>query len=315
VSRDQIVDLLWADRPPRTCLSLVHDYVRQLRRLLEPERTRGSAGRTLVRANLAYRLQLAPHELDVLSFDDFVARARRADAAGDPDTALDLYARALLCWRQPVLSGLDPQMRRHPAAVAIAGRRVSTALAHADLAIRLSRADEAVARLRDMVDDEPLHEGMQARLMLALAGSGQQGAALAVFAEVRQRLANDLGIEPGPELATAHLRVLRQDVPAAGPAAGGPGEASAPPGGVPAQLPADVAAFTGRHRPTWLPRPHQVLIERRQGDVGQQRREDPALRVPVSEFSGTPVSVITPAFKNAFTRASTRAGRLRSRAA
>jgi hypothetical protein len=132
--------------------------------------------------------------------------------------------------------------------VAIAGRRVSATLAYADLATALGRHEQAVSRLRALVDDEPLHEGLHSRLMLALAGSGQQGAALGQFADLRARLADELGIEPGPEIAAAHLRVLRQDVPGvarqdATPAATRPGRPALV---APAQLPADAAAFTGR---------------------------------------------------------------------
>ena len=89
--------------------------------------------------------------------------------------------------------------------------------------------------------------------MLALATGGQQAAALRLFAELRARLSEELGIEPGVELQQAHLRVLRQQLPAAVVAGAGPGEdpSTDTPTTVqalakPAQLPADVAAFTGR---------------------------------------------------------------------
>jgi tetratricopeptide (TPR) repeat protein len=89
------------------------------------------------------------------------------------------------------------------------------------------------------VDVEPLHEGLHARLVLALAGDGQQAAALRVFDDLRRRLRDDLGINPGAELRDAQLRVLRGDI---GPAVA-PGRSGRP---KPAQLPADVSGFVGR---------------------------------------------------------------------
>ena len=69
-----------------------------------------------------------------------------------------------------------------------------------------------------------MHEGVHARLMLLLAASGQQAAALSLYAELRTRLDEELGVEPGHDLADAHLRVLRHEVTAAAPAAE-PGDA------------------------------------------------------------------------------------------
>src|SRR5262249_19855268 len=113
--------------------------------------------------------------------------------------------------------------------------------AYADIALGLGRHEPVVEALRALVHDEPLHEGLHARLMLGLAGSGQQAAALRLFAEIRTRLAEDLGIEPGAEIMAAHLRILRNEVAMAGAAARpGPGHP------VPAQLPADIGGFTGR---------------------------------------------------------------------
>ncbi len=121
--------------------------------------------------------------------------------------------------------------------------------------------------------DEPLNESLQARLMLVLAASGQQASALSHYDQVRARLRDELGVDPGAEMRAAHGQVLRQEIPA--PAAGdladcavepqsaepSPGSAE-PPGSQavsgpppprgpsplvpPAQLPADLPAFAGR---------------------------------------------------------------------
>ncbi len=145
-------------------------------------------------------------------------------------------------WRGPVLADAGHHLRRHVCAVALGRQRVAAALTHADLAMELGRPEAAATPLAAVVADEPLHEGLHARLMLALAGDGEQAAALGLFAEVRARLRQELGVEPGPELQAAHLRVLRQEIrpPHRGPAPLAPAVA------VPAQLPVDLDGFAGR---------------------------------------------------------------------
>ena len=227
VALEEIIDALWGDRPPATCRNLVHVHLSRLRKLL-PTPIEAVGG--------GYRLVADADRLDLLRFDEFTTAARAARDTG-PEAALDLYARALACWRGPVLADLTDRLRQHPAVVAVAQRRVAAVLAHADVAIALRRYGPAADRLRELVHDEPLHEGAYARLVLAVAGSGQRAAALALFTQVRNRLVDELGVEPGEELRRAQARVLHGDLPTGAPLAPRP---------APAQLPADVVGFTGR---------------------------------------------------------------------
>jgi tetratricopeptide (TPR) repeat protein/DNA-binding SARP family transcriptional activator len=253
VPRGEIIDALWGERPPATCVELVHTYVAWLRRVLEPGRRRRAPGQTLVSVRGGYLLVADAEQLDVLRFDDLAGRALRARAVGDLAAACGLLAQALGQWRGPVLADLGPRLGQHPAAVALSQRHIGAALAYADLAIALGRLAELVVPLQALCRQEPLHEGLHARLMLALAGRGQQATALQLFGELRGRLADELGVEPGAEIQDAHLRVLRQQLPAEAPMAvsagwdvSAPTAATPPAAAIPAQLPPDVAAFTGR---------------------------------------------------------------------
>jgi DNA-binding SARP family transcriptional activator/Tfp pilus assembly protein PilF len=240
VSRDEIVDVLW-DSPPKTCLNLIQVYIGQLRRLLEPDRRQRRPAATVRLAPGGYLLNLG--ETDVAHFDELLSRARRD--AGDAAAAREHLGQALDCWRGAVLAGDDQRLRQHRTAVALSRRRVDAALAYADLALADPAgraAPPAVQRLLAIVPDEPLHEGLHARLALLLAAGGEQAEALRVLADVRARLAEDLGVEPGDELRAAQLLVLRQEPrPGAEAEAGPPANAI-----VPGQLLADVATFTGR---------------------------------------------------------------------
>jgi DNA-binding SARP family transcriptional activator/tetratricopeptide (TPR) repeat protein/DNA-binding XRE family transcriptional regulator len=261
VPRAEIVDALWGQAPPDTCLELVHTYVARLRALLEPGRRPRAPAQLLVGVPGGYRLELDTGQLDAMRFDELAAMARQARRAADLQAAHGLFAQALALWRGAVLADLGFRLREQPAAVALSRRRLAVTLDFADNAIGLGRYEAAVAPLRELCRDEPLHEGVHARLMLALAGCGQQADALGLFAELRRRLIEELGIEPGAEVQDAHLRILRQQVPgpAGARAVAAPrpdrapedaGSAGARAGGLstPAQLPADVAAFTGRTR-------------------------------------------------------------------
>ena len=244
VGREEIVDVLWGDNPPATYRDLIHVYVARLRKVLAPGQRRGAPARVIARVNGGYQLTADTGQLDLLRFDELVARAHEVREA-DRAAALELLTQALACWRRPVLADLTVRLRQHPAAVALSRRRLAEVLACADLALGLGYYQQAEPRLREMVHEEPLHEGVHARLMLALAGSGQQAAALELFTRLRDRLLEELGVEPGPELQAAQARVLRGDLPTAERLAERH-DMSASPHGPPAQLPADVVGFTGR---------------------------------------------------------------------
>jgi DNA-binding SARP family transcriptional activator/Tfp pilus assembly protein PilF len=257
----EVVEALWGEDPPPTHPALLHSHVARLRRLLEPDRPAGAPAQTVRRDAGGYRLCLAlpGEQLDLARFDELLAAADRARGAGDRGSALELLAEALGCWRGPLLADADPsgRLRRHPAGVAASQRRVAAAVALGDLAADLGRQQRAIALLEPLAREEPLHEGLAARLMLALARSGEQAAALRLFTDVRTRLADELGVDPGDELQAAHLRVLRGE-PRPTPVTAGNGVAAAPDGPAaaarpdsprspaPAQLPATIASFTGR---------------------------------------------------------------------
>ncbi|MFI5493466.1 BTAD domain-containing putative transcriptional regulator [Actinoplanes sp. NPDC051859] len=247
VPRHEIVDVLWGHNPPDSCLNLVHTHVARLRRVLARS---GDGGATITHVGNGYRLRIEPDRLDLSRVAALLSLAE--DSAGGESATLDRLSGALALWRGPALADLSPRLSQHPAAAALNRRRIATAISYAGLAVTLGRPDRAVRELHAVTGHEPLHEQLHARLMLALAACGQQAEALALYQQLRDRLADQLGVEPGGELRDAQLRILRQDLPTAtgtppvhgavrpAPPASLPGQRR------PAQLPADVAYFTGR---------------------------------------------------------------------
>jgi DNA-binding SARP family transcriptional activator/DNA-binding XRE family transcriptional regulator len=287
VHRSAIVDMLWPGDPPATAVSAVQSHISRLRGLLnhppphdgrEPadhelmprnggpvdgwqprdgglldhQRAPGDGVGRLVSAGASYSLRAGPGELDLLDFGRLAEDARAARQAGDAAGACGLYERALGLWRGEPLAGVD-LLAAHPGRAALAAQHTETVIEYAQLASTAGWHERALAALRALAAAEPLNERAHAQLMIALAGCGQQAEALRLFADLRARLDAELAMPPGPELAEAHLRVLRQDIPPpthggmprqgagiANPAVGG----GAPP--VPRQLPAGVRHFVGR---------------------------------------------------------------------
>ncbi len=244
-TQQEITDVLWPSGPPSSHQSLVHTYVSQVRRLLE----QGGPSPGVVRTPVGYLLEAPRHQIDLGHFDELLDQAERLHRTSDPASAHEALTQALRWWRGPVLADADPVLRQHPAAVVANERRVKAVLLHADTALLLRRPEDAVPVLWDMVNAEPLHEGLHARLILALASCGEQAAALGVFNRLRDRLDDELGIAPSAEVRDAHLRVLRQQLPLAPrPDRPAPPGRTASAGPLPAQLPATAGPYVGRRR-------------------------------------------------------------------
>ena len=149
--------------------------------------------------------------MDLLVFRDLAARAAAARADGDDVTAVECYEHAVGLWRGEPLADVDV-LCGHPGITALRQELIGVLLHYAEVACALGQHYRVLPRLQALADAEPLNEPAHARLMIALAGSGQQAAAIRVYEDVRSRLDRELGLYPGEELAEAYVRVLRQDI-------------------------------------------------------------------------------------------------------
>jgi DNA-binding SARP family transcriptional activator/tetratricopeptide (TPR) repeat protein/DNA-binding XRE family transcriptional regulator len=209
--RDAIADMLWMDAPPATAIMVIQSYVSRLRHILDPQHAARSRDSLLVSDGRSYRLGICGDRLDLLVFRNLANQARTL-AAQDPAAACGFYEQALSLWRGEPLADI-PLVHDHPAVVELSRERATLALEYAAAASAAGWHDRVLVHLRALTAREPLNEQAAACLMTALAGSGQQAAALEVFEDARRRLADQLGLDPGPKLAEAHVRVLRGQVP------------------------------------------------------------------------------------------------------
>lgn len=211
LSREALIDALWGEAIPATGMNLVQTYVARLRRILEPRRQFRDRGGHLASVGTGYRLQATKEELDVLDFRHLIAEADAAFAVGDATAACKLYDQALAMYDGDPLTDID-FLQGNPAVAKLSSERTVAITRYAESACEAGWHEQALPELTALTVSEPLNERAHALLMIALAGSGQQGVALQVYEDMRRRLDEQLGVYPSSELSTAYERVLRQDV-------------------------------------------------------------------------------------------------------
>ncbi|MFZ4153849.1 BTAD domain-containing putative transcriptional regulator [Streptomyces pseudogriseolus] len=204
VSVEMLKDALWGGAPPVSALPSLHNHVARLRRLLdEPGR--------LLTVPTGYVLRVDDGELDVQVFDTHVAAARVARADGDWERVRGECRAALGLWRGTPLGGLAPEVGGY----ALVRRLQEVRLLlqewryDAELALGDDRLADLVPELAALAEEHPLREAYHRQLMLALHRTGRQAEALVVHRDLRARLADELGVEPGPSVRDAHVEVLR----------------------------------------------------------------------------------------------------------
>ncbi|MEV0202006.1 tetratricopeptide repeat protein [Nonomuraea sp. NPDC050691] len=225
VSRDRLIAAVW-DCAPASAVANIQSYIAWLRRALPATarlRTQGAG----------YLLEVAREEVDLLVFEDQV---RLAKSETDPTKAAGRLQVALGLWRGSPAEDA-PLTGAMTALLAQWEERLAQArLDWADTQLELGRHAEVIAELRRFAGEQPLHERFWQQLMLALSGAGRRGEALEVYQHARTVLADELGIEPGPELQRLQAAVLSGSVPSEvrkwRPAM--------------CSLPADLAGFAGR---------------------------------------------------------------------
>ncbi|WP_051742412.1 AfsR/SARP family transcriptional regulator [Streptomyces xylophagus] len=262
VTTGQLAERVWGEEQPRQARATLHGYVSRLRRALSD-----TAEVAIARQGGGYVLALADTAtVDVHDFRRLVAQARETDDR----CAMALLEDALARWCGEAFGSLDTPWF-NSVRDSLDQERFAAQLDLDDLRLRLGRHSEALPGLRARAAAHPLDERLAGQVMLALYGSGRAAEALAHYQRVRHRLADELGIEPGPALRQIQATVLdpAPAPPVSRPPAPGPDRSVRAPaalaaenpaalprrastplertGSPPAQLPAPIAAFTGRH--------------------------------------------------------------------
>jgi DNA-binding SARP family transcriptional activator/WD40 repeat protein len=203
LSPDRLADALWGETPPKSWPKVVQGSMMRLRRALGPD--------AIETTSTGYRLLVSDDDVDHVRFERLVARAREFAAVREPARAVTTFERALALWRGPPFPELDGwDAGRAEAARLTEVRRASEEeLVEARLAA--GRPVEAVPEARRLAAREPYREHRWALLAVALYRSGRQREALDVIRGAASTLRNELGLDPGRELADLERAVLQQD--------------------------------------------------------------------------------------------------------
>nr|QXL90844.1 AfsR/SARP family transcriptional regulator [Streptomyces sp.] len=249
VSTKELIDELWGMRPPSKAVRAVHTYIYELRRALEEPPASANPCLLLTRPN-GYLVQLPRGAVDLNSFRALVKDGSEALSAGNPARAGRLLARSLSLWRGSALANVDCGELLEPHAAELEESRMRALELRIEADFQLGRHQQLTAELKALAAAMPLHEGVYAKLILALYRSNRRGEALKVFQDLRRHLISELGLEPGPELQRLQQAVLAADSTLDPPSAPQTPRTRAPSRwvvvGPPAQLPRDSVDFVGR---------------------------------------------------------------------
>ena len=209
--RDEIVNFLWGDDIPDSFDQLVHTYVYRIRLILKAHDSAQDGGMALLRRASGYELQIGENQLDLLDFRRLSAEAQQARTANDTMSEFSLLGDLLSLWRGNVLEGISPILYSHPVAVNSSAQRIGSALRFAELGISLEEYGEVIEKTGPVALGSPLHEGLHASLITALAGAGQRAEALELFTTIDMRLRRQSGIGAGTQLREAQDSILGAD--------------------------------------------------------------------------------------------------------
>jgi DNA-binding SARP family transcriptional activator len=259
VRTDRLIEAVWGDNPPATGRQQVHNTLAAMRRRFMAA---GAPADLLSRTSAGFVVNVAESSLDATHFDALAGRARALAAVGEAGAALRLSRAALDLWRGPALAGLDGRVfvnaadRLEEERLACLESRIEIELGlggpHSSSSSLPTPRPQLVPELAALAGEHPLRERLVGLWMRALYREGRRSEALGVYAAVRARLADELGLDPGPELMQLHEAILRDepgllsgpDTPPAAVITAAPARLS------PAELPADLVDFVGRRAET-----------------------------------------------------------------
>ena len=199
VSTSELVEALWGEDPPADAAGNLQSYLSRLRRVIGRER--------LVRTGVGYQLRVTPDDVDVGRVTALVGRTRDAPAA----VAVSLMAEALAGWRGEPLADVAGNVAFAPEVARLVEWRAHLLAEWLECRLVLEPASEVLPELERAARSHPMRERIQLLLVRGLHADGRTADALAVVGAYRRRLAEESGLDPGPELTGLAQRILAQD--------------------------------------------------------------------------------------------------------
>ncbi|MGO4617224.1 BTAD domain-containing putative transcriptional regulator [Nocardia sp. 2YAB30] len=208
VPRERLIDGLYGEDPPGDAAHALQSQVSRLRRAL---RAAGGAGDLVESSPAGYRLAVDRRQVDAHRFGRLVEEGRNALCDRDPAAAATLLDEAAALWRGAALADVADAPFAAAQITRLTEARLAALEDRAAASLALGDHNAVVSTLPELVAAHPLRERARALLMRGLYGAGRQAEALELFEQGRLLLADELGADPGAELAEAHLAILRAD--------------------------------------------------------------------------------------------------------
>jgi WD40 repeat protein/DNA-binding SARP family transcriptional activator len=202
VPAETLIDQIWPEEPPEKVRNVIQTYVSHLRKALGHDRIESHGP--------GYRLRLDPSELDAARFDALMRDAKKSLPV-DPNVAVATLEDALALWRGPALADLADQSSLLAEAARLDELRLEAQETRIEGLLAAGVQAQTIGELEALIARHPWRESLWGLLMLAFYREGRQAEALRSYQRVREILADELGIDPSPELARLHQRVLQQD--------------------------------------------------------------------------------------------------------
>lgn len=242
VQIETLMEELWGETPPSSALSTLQTYIYKLRKILFDR----ADDITLVTKPAGYVALIPPEKVDVRRFEKAMAEGLKAIEKQDAAASASTLGSALGLWRGRALTGVQPGSVLGGHITRLEESRLTALEFRIEAELKLGRHVELISELKELTAANPYHEGLHSKLILALYRAGRRGEALETYQRLRTVLVNELGVEPAPPTMRMQQCVLNSD----------PGldnvlarTAAAPASSTlatPAQLPPDVADFSGR---------------------------------------------------------------------
>jgi len=203
VSAERLLAQCWPDSPPDRARAALQVAIVRLRD------TVGAAA--IETTTHGYRLAAEPEDIDAVRFEQRVLAGRTALAEGGFEVAVENLRSGLDLWQGQALEDCRDDMADHAAIEALERIREDAAIDLLEARLGVGHHQQAVADLADAVGSRPFDERAVALLMLAQYRSGRQGDALASARDLRRRLHEELGVDPGVAVTELERRILRHD--------------------------------------------------------------------------------------------------------
>ncbi|MEO8694063.1 MAG: BTAD domain-containing putative transcriptional regulator [Acidimicrobiales bacterium] len=210
---DLLIDALWGEVPPQSANNALQVLVSKLRRILGAD----PADPLIVTQPTGYLLQVSDNDIDARRFLVAAAKGRGLLAAGDPAGASRQLSDALSLWRGPMELDLDLHRLGETYGVDLEETRLDALEDRIAADLALGHHEGLVAEVEPLTAAHPFRERFWMQLMTALYRCGRQAEALRAFQTARNKLADELGIDPGPELRQLEIDILNQSASLAAP--------------------------------------------------------------------------------------------------